>query len=362
MSDAFAVRIPRENVNDDVVTLARWHVAAGERVRAGAPLFDMETSKAVLQVDAEREGFVEPLVAEGDEIAVGAEVCRLHDSPVAARALPGGGGVGGAHAAPADAARGERTAVGNGPAISRKARAIMEERGLDPSLFSHLPQVREADVIRHLEEAERRRADGARGAEKGGPSAVGGGWMKDASVAARERGHGVVWLALNYFFRNYLLGHLATFAPRGLILVVHRMRGVKIGRDCFIDPTSILETAYPENITIGNDVRVTARVAIMTHIKAPHYLRDTGIVPNVLKPVRLDDHSFIGVNAVIMPGVTVGRAAVVASGAVVVADVPPFTMVAGNPARVIRRFPRPAGESGPPARTPSSTPTPADTP
>ena len=48
----------------------------------------------------------------------------------------------------------------------------------------------------------------------------------------------------------------------------------------------------------------------------------------------------------IMPGVTVGKAAVVASGAVVLGDVPPYTMVAGNPARVIRRFPRPMADGG----------------
>jgi acetyltransferase-like isoleucine patch superfamily enzyme len=55
-------------------------------------------------------------------------------------------------------------------------------------------------------------------------------------------------------------------------------------------------------------------------------------------PVVLEDHCFIGVNAVVMPGVTVGRASVVGSGAVVTADVPPLTMVAGNPARIIKRF------------------------
>ena len=131
------------------------------------------------------------------------------------------------------------------------------------------------------------------------------------------------------------------WAPRGVILVVHRLRGVKIGRDCYIDPNALLETAYPENITIGNDVRVTARAVIMTHIKAPHYLRETGIMPLVLKPVVLEDHSFIGVNCVIMPGVTVGMASVVASGAVVMTNVPPFTMVAGNPAKVVKHFPRP---------------------
>jgi acetyltransferase-like isoleucine patch superfamily enzyme len=42
-----------------------------------------------------------------------------------------------------------------------------------------------------------------------------------------------------------------------------------------------------------------------------------------------------------MPGVTVGKASVVTSGSVVVTNVPPYTMVQGNPAKVIKQFPRP---------------------
>jgi acetyltransferase-like isoleucine patch superfamily enzyme len=130
-------------------------------------------------------------------------------------------------------------------------------------------------------------------------------------------------------------------APRGVILTLHKWRGVKMGQDVFIDPTAIIETAFPENITIGNDVRITAGCVIMSHIKAPHYLRETGLVPVVLKPVVLEDHCFIGVNSVVMPGVTIGKASVVASGSVVVTNVPPYSMVQGNPAKVIKQFPRP---------------------
>ena len=118
-----------------------------------------------------------------------------------------------------------------------------------------------------------------------------------------------------------------------------------MGKNCFIDPTAIVETAYPENITIGNDVRITAGAVIMTHIKGPHYLRENGYVPLVLRKVVLEDHSFIGVNAVIMPGVTVGKAAVVASGSVVMNNVPPYTMVGGNPARVMKRLTASESES-----------------
>ncbi len=326
MAEPVPVLIPRETVNDDVVTLVKWHVAPGEKVRAGSGLFDIETSKAVVAVEAEREGYVEIVCPEGEEIAVGEVACRLHDEPVGAAAAP----------APATAPAG----AGAGPVLSRKARALIEEKGLDPALFQGLAIVREADVIRALERREEARATAGAPAPAA-PAARG--YLGDARVASRERGHGVLWLAVNYLFRNYLLGLLVRVAPRGLILPLHRLRGVRIGRGCYIDPTALVETAYPENVRIGDDVRITAHAVIMTHIKAPHYLRESGLVPNVLKEVILEDHCFIGVNAVIMPGVRVGKAAVVASGAVVMGDVPPFTLVAGNPAKVVRRFPRPPG-------------------
>ncbi len=335
MAEALEVVIPRETVNDDVVTLARWHAANGEKVRAGVPLFEFETSKTVIEVEAPHEGHLEIVCPEGEEIGVGEIACRLHAQPFAA-----------ADAAPR-AARPAGGAAGS-QAISRKARLLIEERGLDPALFSHLEVVREADVIRVLESGAQPAKAGAAKPGPGAPPPPGRakGGLHDLMTASRERGHGPVWLAFNYVFRNWLLGMLVRVAPRGINLPLHRLRGVKIGRGCYIDPTAIVETAYPENITLGDDVRITAGAILMTHIKAPHYLRESGMVPNVLKPIVLEDHSFIGVNSVIMPGVRVGRASVVASGAVVLADVPPYTMVAGNPARVVKRFPAPGAEGG----------------
>jgi acetyltransferase-like isoleucine patch superfamily enzyme len=55
-----------------------------------------------------------------------------------------------------------------------------------------------------------------------------------------------------------------------------------------------------------------------------------------IRPVRIEAWADIGVNAVIMPGVTVGRASIVGAGAVVTKDVPPYAVVAGVPALVIR--------------------------
>ncbi|KAL4437008.1 hypothetical protein ABPG75_004147 [Micractinium tetrahymenae] len=69
------------------------------------------------------------------------------------------------------------------------------------------------------------------------------------------------------------------------------------------------------------------------------------------KPVVIGDDCWIGGGAIIMPGVTIGEGSTVAAGAVVTRDVEPYTVVAGSPARVIRRLQRPfadgsAGENG----------------
>lgn len=330
MTEPLDVLVPRETVNDDIVTLVRWHAATGEHVRAGATLFEIETSKTVYTITAEHAGYLEILCPAGEEIAVGERAGRLHpaptQAPVAAAAMTSA-------ATPAGA-----------QVISRKARQLIEARGLDPARFAHLTIVREADVLQVLEAGPT-----ATAVPSTEPSTAGAnpakGLFHDMTVASGERGKNIVWLAANYLFRNYLLGLLVRIAPRGVILPLHRLRGVKMGKGCYIDPTAIVETAYPENITLGDDVRITAGAILMTHIKAPHYLRESGLVPSVLKEIVIEDHCFIGVNSVIMPGVRIGKASVVVSGAVVLGDVPPYCMVAGNPAQIIKRFAKPVSES-----------------
>jgi acetyltransferase-like isoleucine patch superfamily enzyme len=56
------------------------------------------------------------------------------------------------------------------------------------------------------------------------------------------------------------------------------------------------------------------------------------------RPVRIGRNSWIGFGASVMPGVTIGEGAIIGACSVVVEDVPPFTLVAGNPARLIRRL------------------------
>ncbi len=87
-------------------------------------------------------------------------------------------------------------------------------------------------------------------------------------------------------------------------------------------------------IMIGNNVQIGPNVTIVTD---NHDFYDRYVLR--CRSVVLEDNAWIGVNATIMPGVTVGKNAIIAGGAVVTKNVPANTIVGGNPARVIRKIP-----------------------
>lgn len=136
---------------------------------------------------------------------------------------------------------------------------------------------------------------------------------------------------------------------RGELLVFAHAGEVAVGRDCYVgDGTRIWSSA---RVTIGNRVLISHGVEIHDTNSHPidagerhaHFRRivESGHpregVRITARPVVIEEDAWIGFGATILKGVTIGRGAIVAAGAVVVTDVPPFSVVAGNPARVIRR-------------------------
>lgn len=86
-----------------------------------------------------------------------------------------------------------------------------------------------------------------------------------------------------------------------------------------------------DNIEIGNDVIISEDVIIRDSDN--HKINDS---KNVSAPIKICDHVWIGMRAIILKGVTIGEGSVVAAGAVVCNDVPPYTLVGGVPAKVIK--------------------------
>jgi maltose O-acetyltransferase len=106
--------------------------------------------------------------------------------------------------------------------------------------------------------------------------------------------------------------------------------GIVIGENCIIGDSCFLDGR--EGITFGENVNVGSHVSIYTRqhdVDSPHF-------DEVGAPVVVGTYAWIASHAVILPGVTIGEGAVVAAGSVVPSDVAPYTLVGGNPARVIR--------------------------
>ena len=86
------------------------------------------------------------------------------------------------------------------------------------------------------------------------------------------------------------------------------------------------------SITIGNDVYIGERTSIRDSNN--HKMNYDGYVETA--PIIIGNHVWIGMNVIILPGVTIGDGAVVAAGAVVTRDVPPKSLVGGVPAKIIK--------------------------
>ena len=110
-----------------------------------------------------------------------------------------------------------------------------------------------------------------------------------------------------------------------------RFNAVKIGKRVTVMPGCLMMSAG--GITLEDDVRIAANVQLISN---NHDLANRDII--TCKSVRICRNAWIGAGATVLPGVTVGENAVVGAAAVVTHDVPADTMVAGNPARIIRKI------------------------
>lgn len=96
-----------------------------------------------------------------------------------------------------------------------------------------------------------------------------------------------------------------------------------INRNCYLDGRG--------GITIGDSVSISPEV----HLITGSHLVDSSTFEYFTKDIRIDDYVWIGTRAIVLPGVHLGKGAVVASGAVVTSNVNPYEIVGGVPAKVI---------------------------
>nr|MBI5455860.1 acyltransferase [Candidatus Levybacteria bacterium] len=111
--------------------------------------------------------------------------------------------------------------------------------------------------------------------------------------------------------------------------VFYNPRNIKIGNDTIIGENAVLDGR--DELIFGNHVDIASEVMFYN---GEHEINDENFKPS-FAPVVIEDYVFIGPRAIILPGVTIKKGAVVAAGAVVTKDVEGFKIVGGVPAREI---------------------------
>jgi len=123
----------------------------------------------------------------------------------------------------------------------------------------------------------------------------------------------------SYFENNVYLGSLGA---------------VSIGKDCQIN-----EYAFLQGAVIGNNVMIAPYVALIANKKE---VNTTDVLMSTVKKekgkkVIIEDDVWIGRNAIIMPGIRIGKGSIIGAGSVVTKDVEPFSVVGGVPAKLIKK-------------------------
>jgi len=134
MSDAFAVIVPLENINDEFATLIKWNVESGEEVKKGSVIATLETMKAVFEIEAEKDGFLFYEIEEGAEVRVGSEIAYICDENKRPEMTTKASGL--------ESSKGRDRIVN----ISAKARKLMNEYGLQDEDFAGFEMVKLEDV------------------------------------------------------------------------------------------------------------------------------------------------------------------------------------------------------------------------
>lgn len=149
-----------------------------------------------------------------------------------------------------------------------------------------------------------------------------------------------------YYIPNYIINYLPCWLIRKSYLKAIGMRigchstinmgqkiinpdGISIGSTSHINSECILDGRG--HIIIGNNVSISFRTCLIT---GSHNI-NSSVFSYSKKKIIIKDYAWIGVNATVLPGVTIGYGSVVAAGAIVTKDVPDMTIVAGIPATII---------------------------
>lgn len=158
--------------------------------------------------------------------------------------------------------------------------------------------------------------------------------IKRLKNSAKEHGYRSFLLFGWVRYKDFVLNNWSRKAPwNGMRIKMQRNRGVQIGKNVHFGSDITIDHLYPNYVRIEDHAGLAGNNYILTHTKPSSF--HSSFIESYVAPVIIHKHTWIAVGATILPGVEVGEGSIVAAGSIVYKDVPPLTMVAGNPAKVI---------------------------
>ena len=147
---------------------------------------------------------------------------------------------------------------------------------------------------------------------------------------------------LNYyiiFIWRFALDKIIFFVfIKELRTVLHRLRGVRIGKGVYIGHEVMFDRVYTDQIEIGDYSSVGDRCIINAHANIPSKTPLSSRYPRTVLPTKIGIGVWLMPNVTIAPGVEIGDFSVIATGSVVTKDIPSKCLAAGVPAKVVKEF------------------------
>ena len=142
------------------------------------------------------------------------------------------------------------------------------------------------------------------------------------------------------FLRGWILHSMAYSSPLSNFAVsMQRARGVKIGKNCHVNPYVLIDLIYPKMVEIGDNVTLGSHCMIFAHNNpSANLFLKQGEYPRKVSKVKIKSGAVINPGAIIIAGITIGENSIISPRSVVTQDIPDYCVAIGNPARVIKKI------------------------
>ncbi len=166
-----------------------------------------------------------------------------------------------------------------------------------------------------------------------------------------EYGDVSLWRVIKQFFKNIRLKHLEKmldrfylepFAPRKLRPILIRKMGCHVGKNTFFGDYVRMDTSYADMIYIGDYTHITSGCRLLCHQRdltgycVGDNAADLGYRTG---EIHIGKGVMVGMETIIMPGVTIGDGAIIGAGSLVTKNIPAWTIATGRPAKVVKSIP-----------------------